>query len=214
METYIEASVILLLLTDIALFGTSRLYTCITIAAVQGVLLGLIALFANAETFIPRIIVIASIGIVIKAFVFPYLLKRTIRQAGVQREIQPFIGYLSSLVVSLVLFGVSIWFSAKLPLALGAGRSMIIPAAIMTMFTGLFLIVARRKALTQCIGYIVCENGMYLFGMVAVGEIPALVELGILLDAVAAVTVMGVAMYHINREFDHIDTDRLSSLKG
>jgi hydrogenase-4 component E len=82
------------------------------------------------------------------------------------------------------------------------------------MFTGLFLIIARRKALTQCIGYIVFENGIYAFGVAAAGEIPMLVELGLLLDAFVAVFVMGIAIYHIKQEFDHIDATELSSLKG
>jgi hydrogenase-4 component E len=88
------------------------------------------------------------------------------------------------------------------------------PTALMTFFTGLFLIIARKKALTQCLGYIILENGIYIIGVASVVEIPMLVELGVLLDASVAVLVMGVAIYHINREFDHIETDRLDTLKG
>ena len=57
--------------------------------------------------------------------------------------------------------------------------SLIVPTALFTIFTGVFLIVARRKALTQCLGYLVIENGIYCFGVAAVGEVPALVELGV-----------------------------------
>jgi hydrogenase-4 component E len=82
------------------------------------------------------------------------------------------------------------------------------------IFVGLFVIVSRRKALNQILGYIILENGTYAFGMSVLSEVPVLVELGILLDAFVAVFVMGVAIYHISREFDHMDTDLLDTLKG
>ena len=88
------------------------------------------------------------------------------------------------------------------------------PAALTTFFTGLFLIIARKNALSQCLGYIILENGIYAIGIVSVVEMSVLVELGILLDASVAVLVMGVAIFHINRQFDHIDTDQLDTLKG
>jgi len=60
----------------------------------------------------------------------------------------------------------------------------------------------------------VLENGIYCFGLAVVSGMPLLLELGVLMDIFVAVFVMGIAIYHINREFDHIDADRLSALKG
>jgi hydrogenase-4 component E len=85
--------------------------------------------------------------------------------------------------------------------------------ALFTIFVGLFMIVTRKKALTQVLGYLTLENGIYAFGLGVAQEWPLIVELGILLDIFAAVFVMGIAIFHINREFDHIDSDRLSTLK-
>jgi hydrogenase-4 component E len=81
------------------------------------------------------------------------------------------------------------------------------------IFTGLFLIVSRRKALMQVLGYIVLENGIYAFGVALVVESPLLVELGVLLDVFVAVFVMGITMFHLSRAFDDIDTDQLAMLK-
>jgi hydrogenase-4 component E len=81
------------------------------------------------------------------------------------------------------------------------------------LLTGLFLIVARRTALTQALGYLVMENGIYAFGVGLVEGTPMLLELGILLDVFVAVFVMGIAIFHISREFDHIDTDRMTTLR-
>ena len=110
--------------------------------------------------------------------------------------------------------GAAFWLNGRLPLGEMLHLPLVLPASLMTMFTGLFIIVSRRSALAQSLGYIVLENGIFAFGIAAVGEIPMLVEFGILLDAFAAVLVMGIAIYHINREFDHMDVVQLSSLKG
>ena len=90
---------------------------------------------------------------------------------------------------------------------------LVVPVAIFMMLAGLFLIVSRKKALTQVIGYLVVENGIYAFGVAIMHEAPFLVEIGVLLDAFVAVFIMGIILFHINREFDHIDTDRLITLK-
>ncbi len=88
-----------------------------------------------------------------------------------------------------------------------------IPGALFTILSGLFLIISRRKALTQVIGYLVLENGIYAFGAALAVEEPLVVEMGVLLDVFVAVFVMGITIHHISRDFDHIDTDRLSLLK-
>ena len=75
------------------------------------------------------------------------------------------------------------------------------------------VIVGRRKAVMQALGYLAMENGIYAFGLAFAVEEPLLVEMGVLLDVFVAVFVMGIAIHHISREFDHIDTDRLSALK-
>jgi hydrogenase-4 component E len=88
-----------------------------------------------------------------------------------------------------------------------------VPAAFHAILIGLFLIVSRRKAVAQVLGYLALENGVFVFGVGLVRQATLLVEMGILLDVFVAVFVMGIAIFHISREFDHIDTDRLSLLK-
>jgi hydrogenase-4 component E len=82
------------------------------------------------------------------------------------------------------------------------------------MLIGFLVLVSRRKALTQVIGYLVIENGVYVFGQSVAAQMPFLVELGILLDLLVGVFVMGIVIHQINREFDHIDVDQLNLLKG
>lgn len=211
----IELMMILLVLSDMALLGLSRLRTCINIVSFQGMLLGLFAFVSQLDTLTLRLIAIAGASFIIKGFVFPYLLRRGIREAGTLHEIEPFVGYITSVLAGLCMLGISQWLGGRIPLQVACpGASLVVPAALTTLFTGLFLIVTRKNALSQCLGYIILENGIYTIGVVSVVEIPLLVELGILLDVFVAVLVMGIAIYHINREFDHLDSDRLNILKG
>ncbi len=91
---------------------------------------------------------------------------------------------------------------------------MVIPVAFFTIMSGLFLIISRKKALTQVLGYLVMENGIYVFGTSIAAKQPLVVELGILLDVFVAVFVMDIAIFHISREFEHTDVDKLDKLKG
>ena len=109
--------------------------------------------------------------------------------------------------------GLSLWLGARLSTSLPVASPLLLPTALATALTGLFLIVSRQKALTQVMGYLGMENGIYLFGLAVARDEPFLVELGVLLDLLVGVFVMGIAVFHISREFDHIDVDQLSALK-
>jgi hydrogenase-4 component E len=214
MDQWLELATVLLFLTNLVLLGLSELGGCIRVVAIQGILLGIFTLIARVDAFSLRFVILGVVSMALKGFVFPYLLSRDIREAKVRREVEPFVGYAASIVIGLAMLAASIAIAARFPSLAPASSSLVIPVALSMAFTGLFLVISRRKALTQVIGYLVFENGIYMFGIFAAGEIPFLVEFGVLLDVFVAVFVMGIAINHINREFDHIDTDQLSSLKG
>ncbi len=149
-----------------------------------------------------------------RGLLFPLLLRRAARQAGITEERNPQVGFAASVLLGIAMLGAAMALGGRMPLHRPDLPSLIVPTALFTILTGVFLIVARRKALTQCLGYLVLENGIFCFGVAAVGEVPALVELGVLLDLFLAVLVMGIAMYRLREEFDHMDTDLLTTLRG
>ncbi|HPY77312.1 MAG TPA: hypothetical protein PLQ45_05665, partial [Anaerohalosphaeraceae bacterium] len=149
----------------------------------------------------------------LKGIVFPWVLMKILRDIKIQREVEPFVGYGTSLVLGTAALVISMWLGHRLPLPESIRLELIVPTAFFTIMSGLFLIIARKKALTQVLGYLVLENGIYTFGAALADQQPLLIELGILLDVFAAVFVMGIAIFHINREFDSIDTDKLSGLR-
>ncbi len=213
MNNAADIVLVLLVLTNLMLLGLSRLGACIRVVAIQGVALGLLPLLDGGTLELNHVAFAATI-IGLKRGLIPWMLMRTLRELNVQREIEPFVGYGKSIVLGTVALVVCIWLGSRLPLPESAASSLIVPAAFFTIMTGLFLIVSRRKALTQVLGYLVLENGTFVFGASLVDKQPVLVELGILLDVIVAVFVMGIAIFHINREFDHIDTDKLSGLRS
>ncbi|HEX9106259.1 MAG TPA: hypothetical protein VF832_03515, partial [Longimicrobiales bacterium] len=104
-------------------------------------------------------------------------------------------------------------FSASVPLPLPARHGLLVPTALSTVWTGLLLVMTRRKAVAQVLGFLVVENGIFVFGLLLSDFMPLMVEAGVLLDLLAAVFVMGIVMFHINREFASLDTRRLTSLR-
>ena len=206
MNTSIDLVMVCLVLSNLMLVGSSRIAVCIRFVALQGVLLGLLPLALHHW-------LLAGASIAIKGTVFPWLLFRAMREANVRREVEPYVGFSTSLLIGVAALGVSSWIASRLPPLAPSISPMILPVALFTMITGLFLIVSRRQALTQVIGYLALENGVFAFGLGLVREAPVIVEMGILLDIFVAVFVMGITIFHISREFDQIDTEQLTALK-
>lgn len=213
MHALLDTLMVLLVFTNLRILGLSRINASIRTVAAQGVLLGLVALIANADHLSARIVLIGVVGIALKGIVFPVLLFRALRAVKIRREVEPFVGYIPSVLAGVAAFLISLWVGARLPLPVKPASDLILPTALSTMFVGLLVIVSRKKALSQALGYLVFENGIYAFGVGVAYEAPALVEMGILLDVFVAVFVMGIMVFHIAREFDSIDTTRLASLK-
>ncbi len=213
MELWIDILIVLLILTNLKLMGSSRLSACIRTVALQGILLGALPLIAGHGQIPFRVVILSGVTILLKGVVFPWLLLRALRTSNTRREMEPFIGYSTSMLISVGLIGLAMWMGGRLPLPVPLKSPLVVPLALFTIMTGLLAIVSRRKAISQVLGYLVMENGIYAFGLTLAQKEPMLIELGTLLDVFMAVFVMGIAIFHINREFDHIDTDLLASLR-
>ncbi len=215
MNLLLETLLVFIVLTNLLMLGSSRLGVYIRAGALQGV--GLAFLFFTGESGWPHfhIILLALVTMVVKGLVFPALLFRTIRQAGVRREMEPYVGFTASLLAGVAAWGFALWVGGRLPLPGVIRSDLLVPTAMFTIFTGLFLIVARRNAITQVLGYLVIENGVFTFGVAVEAATPFLVEMGILLDIFVGVFVMVITLFQINREIEeiHMDTSKLAALK-
>lgn len=213
MNSLLDPLLIFVMLVNLSLLGSSRLAACVRLSAAQGMALGMMPLLAAEQGIGVRLVGFAIVFFVLKGIVFPRLLIRAIRSADVRHEVEPIVGYAASVVLGIVILAVSFWMAARFTLPRPAASPFVLPVALATILIGLLLIVSRRKALMQVVGYLVLENGIFIFGVALAQEQPLLVEMGVLLDVFVAVFVMGIMIFHISREFDHIDVDQLASLK-
>ena len=213
MNSWIDAVLVLITLTSLVLLGASRLGTSIRMVALQGVLLSpLPLLLAGQSGFGPRAAMLAVATVLIKGLGFPWLMSRAVRGGSQRREMDPRVGYNASLLAGVLLMVVAFLLSSRLPLPPGEGTPLVLPVALFNILAGMFVIASRRQAITQVLGYLVMENGIYVFGVGIASHQPLLVELGILLDVFVAVFVMGIVIFHMGRELDHTDTGRMTLL--
>jgi hydrogenase-4 component E len=123
------------------------------------------------------------------------------------------VGFASSLLLGAVGTGLALLFSNTLPLTDEHAALLLVPAAFATVWTGFLMLTTRKKAIMQVLGYLLLENGIFLFGLLLLEDMPALVEVGVLLDLFTGVFVMGIIIHHISREFSSTSTEHLTELK-
>ncbi len=202
---------VLVLLINFISLGTSRLIFSIRAVAVQGVILGILP--GLIHPFSWHLVGITVVIIAAKGFVIPLLLNRAVRSAEIKREVEPFLGYVPTLLLGALFTALSFGFAGKLPLHPDHQNYMFVPASIATLMSGFLILTTRRKAISQVIGYLVLENGIFIFGLLLAEAMPIMVEAGALLDLLVGTFVMGIVINHISREFSSLDTSRLTSLK-
>ena len=150
---------VLVVLTNLKLLGSSRLGASIRVVAAQGVVLGLLPILAHWHELSLHFALLAAGTIALKGVVFPWFLFRAVREAEVTREIEPYVGYVASLVAGVLALGVSFWMCTRLPMPETIASPWLAPVAFFSIFAGLFLIVSRKRAVNQVLGFLVLENG-------------------------------------------------------
>jgi len=206
-----ELLLLCVVLTNFWVLGTTRLSATIRATAIQGGLLAALPIALHPGWSL-HIIGLAAGTFLVKAILLPTFLNWAIREASVRREIEPLIGFTASLALGALAVALSFGIAERIPLP-ESDSALLVPVALSTVIVGLLVLTTRSKALTQVVGYLILENGIYVFGLSQVERVPFLVELGVLLDIFVGVFIMGIVVFHINREFDSLDSTRLTELK-
>jgi len=192
------------------ILGNNRLGTMIQLFALQSLVLSATPLLVYPGR---HAVVMAIVTIILKVFLMPSLLFWAIRHVAIRREAQPLIGYGTTLLLGGFLMGVVFLISSNLDLPVQETSNLLVPSAFSMVMIGFLLLISRFQAITQVIGYLVMENGIFLFALLLLENTPLLVEMGILLDIFVAVLVMGIVVNHINQEFGSASTINLTNLK-
>jgi hydrogenase-4 component E len=204
---------ILVVLLGLQTVATSRITAAVRAVALQGAALSFLPFALGHTLGVWGMIASCAVTLVLKSVLIPLLLYRAIREARVVHESEPFVSPHWSVLLGAALVGAAFWLGSRLVLPWPAPNRLVVPIALATLLLGFLVIVVRRKAVTQVVGYLMLENGVFIFGQALARELPFVVELGILLDVLVGVFVMGIAIHHISREFDHVDVDALSTLR-
>jgi hydrogenase-4 component E len=216
-ERMITLMAAFMLVLQIAMVGQRMLITNIRLFAVQSFLLASIAntiAWFNSEW---HVFIAVALTILLKVIVLPRWLERVVERVGIQKEIQPFINVPMSLVISggLTLLG----YLVAQPFAPGGqnGNSLghnTLAVAISLFLMSFFLMINRRKAISQVLALLTLENGLSLAAISLTYGMPLVVELGILFDVLAAVILLGILVYRIGTTFDSMDVSKLRRLRG
>jgi hydrogenase-4 component E len=203
-----------MLVTAYLMVGQKALFTTIRLFAVQSLFLAVVA--ATIAISEPRheLFVMAGLTLVLKALLIPWFLMRVIDRIGIHREIEPFLNVPASLLVCLGLTVVGYRVSTGFPEGARGVSHHLIGVALSLLLIGLFLMVTRKKAITQILALLTVENAVFLVAVGVTSGMPFVVELGISFDVILAVLILGVLVRRIVDRFESMDVSRLSKLKG
>lgn len=211
MSSFPELVLLAVVLTNFWLLGTTRMSSTIRATAIQGALLAVLP-FALHPGWSLHTVGLSVGTFAVKAIILPHFLTRAIREAEVRREVEPLIGFATAMALGAAAVALSFAIARRIPLP-DADTALLVPIALSTVIIGLVVLTTRSKAISQVVGYLVLENGIFVFGLSQAERVPFLVELGVLLDVFVGIFIMGIVVFHINRAFDSLDSTRLSELK-
>ena len=189
----------------------NRLSTYLSILVFQGFLLFGTTFLTLTEISTLNLLLIMLETVVFKAVLVPWFLNHLIKRNHITRIAEPYLPNFVSLIIVTLIIVATIIMSGSID-DKNIDKTFFV-VALSTLFTGLYLIVTRKKIITHVIGYLIIENGVFILSLAVGNEMPMLVNLGIMLDIFASVLILGVFFNKIGDVLKDPDVNRLSNLK-
>jgi len=209
----VDLCAVLLLLTCFAIVAQRRLSACVDLFALQSLFLAATAALVASLTGIYHIYIAAALTIVIKVFVIPRILKKVIERLNVSRELVMNVNIPAGLLICGALVIIAFFITQPIiPLGYLLTRDSL-AIALAIVLIGFFTMIARKKAVTQMVGFLVMENGLFLGATAAAYGMPLIVELGVFFDVLVAGLIVGIYTHRLQDAFDSVDTSTLTVLK-
>ena len=195
----------------IFLATANRLSNYITTLAFQGILLFGIAFIELIEINWVNLVFVLLETIIFKTIAIPYFLNYVVRKNNITRDTEPYLpDFVSIVIVTIIILGSFLLSNTINDPHL---RKVFFVVAISALFTGLYIIVTRRKIITHVMGFLVIENGVFVLSIAVGSEMPMLVNIGILLDIFASIFLLGIFANKIGDVMKEQDVEQLSNLK-
>jgi hydrogenase-4 component E len=209
----------MVLVLQIMMVAQRWLVTNIRAFGVQSFLLACIAATIAHFNHAPSMYFVAGLALIFKGIVLPLILERLVKQIEIRQEIEPFVNIPVSVLIAglLTLLGYVVAEAVRRPEATGGATNLghnTLAVAIALFLIGFFMMVNRRKALTQVLGLLSLENGLLLAAISLTYGMPLIVEVGIFFDVLVGGLLLAILIYRIRETFDSMDVTRLSRLRG
>ena len=203
----------LLLLLSFSMLSQRRIVSLVNLLAMQGLLLTAATLLVAWRTGETHLYLSALLTFALKVVFLPWLLHRLIRRLEVYWDTEPLLNIPGTMLVGVLI--VVFAFGLAQPIAELASESTrnTIGIAVAVILLSFLMMITRSKAMSQVVGFLSMENGLFFGAMGATRGMPMVVELGIALDILVAMLVLGVFFFQIREQFDSLDLHHLESLK-
>lgn len=202
-----------LLLISFAMLAERRSRRLVTLLIWQGAVLVASTLLVAATAHLSHLYFSAALTLVLKVGVLPWILLRLMRRLGIERDNEPLVNVPTLMLVGLGLVIFAFGLAQPITVLATTVLRQTLGIALAVILLALLMILARRKAFTQVIGFLALENGLFFAATTTTYGMPMVVELGIALDVLVGVFIFGVFFFHIREQFDSLDLHHLESLK-
>lgn len=203
----------LLLLLAFAMLAQRRVLSLIDLYAAQGLALAIATAIVAHATAQPHLYWSAGLTLLLKVLLLPWILHRLIRKLDVKWEFERLINIPTTMLIGIVL--VVFAFNLALPISQLANTvtRATLGIAMASVMLSFLMMITRRKAIPQVIGFLSMENGLFFAATSATYGMPMVVELGVALDVLIGVLILGVFFFQIREQFDSLDLKHLEKLK-
>jgi len=181
----------------------------------QSIVLASITALIASITGIWEIYLAAGLTLLIKAIIIPKILLRITGKLTleVRTEISPYISIRASVLISALLVALSYFLTQQISIKTDSIVSTFLPVSVSLFLIGLFVMVVRKKALSQVVGLLILENGLFLFATSLTHGLSLVIEIGIFVDILIGIIISAILMSRINYTFDSLSVENLESLR-
>jgi hydrogenase-4 component E len=203
----------LLLLLSFAMLSQRRIVSLVNLLALQGALLFVATLLLAWRTGDRNLYISAVLTLGLKVIFLPWLLHRLIRRLGVYWDTEPLLNMTGTMLVGVLVVIFSFGLAQPISALASTATRNSIGIAVAVILIAFLTMITRRKAMSQVVGFLSMENGLFFGAMSATYGMPMVVELGVALDVLVAMLVLGVFFFQIREQFDSLDLKNFETLK-
>jgi hydrogenase-4 component E len=181
----------------------------------QSIVLAGVTAIIGYVTGIWEIYIVAAMTLVIKSFIIPKVLIYVTRKLEIEFKLEtnPYVSIRASVIISALLVALSYFLTQQIPFKSDQIVNAYLPVSMAQFFIGLFVLVNRRTALSQVVGLLIMENGLFLFTMALTHGVSLLIEVGIFVDILVGIIISSILLFRISRTFDSLDVGKLENLR-